>query len=86
MASFACADAKCALENTTLSTKAISNKLEKARKQLPSDEAGIIFVKTPPHWTNDADFLKTVVDETRAFFFKNPTHRVGKVLCRAADN
>ena len=46
----ACADAKCALENTDLKAKAIFNKLEKARKQLPPDQPGIIFAKMPPHW------------------------------------
>jgi hypothetical protein len=46
----ACADAKCALENTELKAKAIFNKLEKARKQLPADQPGIIFVKMPPRW------------------------------------
>ena len=46
----ACADAKCALEITGLKAKAIFNKLEKARKQLPADQPGIIFVKMPPHW------------------------------------
>jgi hypothetical protein len=64
----ACADAKCALENTDLREKAIANKLEKARQQLPSDQPGIIFVKTPPKWMEESKFLSMVVETTKALF------------------
>ena len=39
----ACVDAKCALEDANLSAKAIDNKLEKARQQLPADRPGDRF-------------------------------------------
>jgi hypothetical protein len=61
----ACADAKCALENSDLKPKAIYNKLEKARKQLPAEYPGI---KTPPHWMADSASLSTVVEQTLALF------------------
>lgn len=64
----ACADAKCALENTGLKAKAIFNKLEKARKQLPADQPGIIFVKMPPHWMTAPEFVSTTVEQAHALF------------------
>ena len=64
----ACADAKCALENTDLKAKAIFNKLEKARKQLPADQPGIIFVKMPPHWMEAPEFVSTTVEQAHALF------------------
>ncbi|MFY9969197.1 MAG: hypothetical protein WAK41_07265, partial [Roseiarcus sp.] len=64
----ACADAKCALENTGLKAKAIFNKLEKARKQLPADQPGIIFVKMPPHWMAAPEFVSTTVEQAHALF------------------
>jgi hypothetical protein len=73
----ACADAKCALENSDLKAKAISNKLEKARRQLPADQPGIIFVKTPAHWMADTTFLSIVIEQTSAFFAK--TERIVSV-------
>jgi hypothetical protein len=64
----ACADAKCALEKADLREKAIANRLEKARQQLPSDRPGIIFVKTPPKWMEQSEFLSIVMQTTKALF------------------
>jgi len=64
----ACADAKCALEKADFRKKAIANKLEKARQQLPSDRPGIIFVKTPPKWMEENEFHSIVVATTKALF------------------
>jgi hypothetical protein len=41
------ADAKCKFETTEINPQSILNSLEKARKQLPDDRAGIIFTKVP---------------------------------------
>ena len=64
----ACADAKCASETTELKAKAIFNKLEKARKQLPADQPGIIFVKMPPRWMAAPEFVSTTVEQAHALF------------------
>jgi hypothetical protein len=67
----ACADAKCALEKSDLRAKSIANKLEKARKQLPADRPGIIFVKTPPKWLEQSDFISMIVNESKALFARS---------------
>jgi len=41
------ADAKCKFEATEINPQSILISLEKARKQLPDDRAGIIFTKVP---------------------------------------
>jgi hypothetical protein len=64
----ACADAKCAFEITEFRAKAVFYKLEKARKQLPSDRPGIVFAKMPPHWMQDPEFLTATVDQANDFF------------------
>jgi hypothetical protein len=80
----ACADAKCALENADLRDKAVANKLEKARKQLPSDRPGIIFVKTPPKWMESSEFLSTIVEATKALFLRS--RRIVSVKFYVAPN
>jgi len=44
------ADAKCKFETTEINPTSVHNSLEKARKQLPADRAGMIFVKVPQRW------------------------------------
>jgi hypothetical protein len=44
----ASADAKCKIEGTEFGENTIKNTLNKARKQLPDDMPGIVFVKVPP--------------------------------------
>jgi hypothetical protein len=51
----ACADAKCKIDSTDLSENGVKNALTAARKQLPNDMPGIIFVKVPPHWMKNPD-------------------------------
>ncbi len=46
----ACSDTKCKIETTKFSNGAIRNVLAKARKQLPPDRPGVIFVKVPQTW------------------------------------
>jgi hypothetical protein len=64
----ACADAKCALGTADLKAKAIFNKLEKARQQLPPDQPSIIFAKMPAHWLEHPDFVSTTVDQAKELF------------------
>ena len=81
----ACADAKCALENTDLKAKAIFNKLEKARKQLPPDQPGIIFAKMPPHWMAAPAFVSTTVEQAHELFRQTERNCLHQVL-RGTDH
>jgi hypothetical protein len=47
------ADAKCKFESTQINLDSVRNSLNKARKQLPADRAGIIFMKVPQSWLTD---------------------------------
>ncbi len=48
----ACADAKCKVEGD-FNSRTIENSLETARKQLPKDKPGIVFVKHPSRWAKE---------------------------------
>jgi hypothetical protein len=63
----ACADAKCKIENTALSENTIINTLKAARKQLPNDRPGIIFIKIPPHWMSITDYDKTLIETAKRY-------------------
>jgi len=41
------ADAKCKFETTEINPESIGHSLESARKQLPADRPGVVFVKVP---------------------------------------
>jgi hypothetical protein len=63
----ACAEAKCNIETTMFGEGTIRNKLDGARKQLPSDRPGIIFVKMPPRWMDESEFLKMTSEVAQSF-------------------
>jgi hypothetical protein len=63
----ASADAKCKIEGTEFSENTIKNTLNKARKQLPDDMLGIVFVKLPPSWISDGDRVSTSLNTARDF-------------------
>ena len=63
----ACADAKCKIETTKFSEKSIRHTLNKARKQLPNNEPGIVFVKVPAKWTVDPVLSRSAIDVARDF-------------------
>jgi hypothetical protein len=54
----ACADSKCKIDTTEFSENGIRNVLQKARKQLPNERPGIIFVKVPERWLNEDEFQR----------------------------
>jgi hypothetical protein len=64
----ACADAKCKIEGQEATPTSVENTLIKARKQLPKDRPGIIFVKVQPHWFTDSEIYSMLGDVTRKFF------------------
>jgi hypothetical protein len=55
---FACGDAKCKIEGTDFNAKSIRNSLDAARKQLPDGRPGIVFVKIPPRWMREREFVR----------------------------
>ena len=63
----ASADAKCKIESTEFSDNTIKNSLNKARKQLPDNRPGIVFVKVPPSWITDGDRVTTMFNTARDF-------------------
>jgi hypothetical protein len=64
----ACADAKCKIEGGEATATSVENTLIKARKQLPKNRPGIIFVKVQPHWFTDPKIYSMLGDVTRDFF------------------
>jgi hypothetical protein len=64
----ACADAKCKIEAHEATQTSVENTLIKARKQLPKDRPGIIFVKVQPHWFTDPEIYSMLGKVTREFF------------------
>ena len=49
-------EAKCNIETPTVNLKSIENALNKARRQLPSKQPGIVFLKLPPSWIDTPNF------------------------------
>lgn len=62
------ADAKCKFETTEMNPQSIANSLEKARKQLPADRPGIIFIKVPQSWISDLETAVAMVEAGSKFF------------------
>jgi len=52
----ACAEVKCKIEGTQFSEKGIMNMFKLAKKQLPENKPGILFVKLPSNWKKESDF------------------------------
>jgi hypothetical protein len=50
-----CGEIKTKVESTEYGTATIYNTFESARKQLPKGRPGVIFLKIPEGWTNQAD-------------------------------
>lgn len=51
-------ETKCKLETTDLSDGTIKSTLNEARKQLPDDRPGVIFLKAPQDWMQEDGFLE----------------------------
>lgn len=63
----ACGDAKCKIDSTEFSEHTIRNTLNKARKQLPNIQPGIVFVKIPPPWIVQPAHVNLMVDVAKSF-------------------
>lgn len=73
----ACADAKCKVESHDPTPVSIENTLNKARKQLPKDRPGIIFIKLQQDWFNRPETYALLGEVTRKFFLR--TQRIVSV-------
>lgn len=56
----AAGNTKCKVETTELSEDTILNSLEDARKKLPKDQAGFVFMKIPESWVRKPNFRQVV--------------------------
>jgi hypothetical protein len=72
-----CGDAKCKVEATEFSVRTIDETLETARRQLPDNRPGIVFVKLPPRWMEIPNFANIIVAISRSFL--RTTRRVVSV-------
>jgi len=68
-----CGETKCKIEGTAASAATIENALKHARKQLPDDRPGMIFVMVPQQWLEKG--AERLMIETAIKFFKG-TSRV----------
>jgi hypothetical protein len=63
----AAADAKCKFETTAINPESLRNSMKKASGQLPTDQAGIIFVKVPQRWIEDPATVQAMIAVAREF-------------------
>jgi hypothetical protein len=54
------AEAKCKLEESPITIRSLDQTLSKAKSQLPKRAPGIIFVKIPRSWIEDAAFTEQI--------------------------
>ena len=74
----ACAEAKCKLESTDIDPLSVKRSLQKARRQLPRDRPGIIFVKVPQHWFTSSNQMTDELRKVTRDFLRSTT-RVASV-------
>jgi hypothetical protein len=80
----ACADAKCRLEDTEVRADTIRNSLAKARtNNLPPDKPGVIFVKVPQTWFEQAD-VRTGIRAVGEEFLRSTKRIVSVVVYTTA--
>jgi hypothetical protein len=72
-----CGDAKCKVEATIFGERTIDITLEKARRQLPDDRPGIVFVKLPASWMEIPNAAEICIRVARDFL--RTTRRVVSV-------
>jgi hypothetical protein len=80
----ACAESKCSIESTALGENTIRNRLDDARKQLPPDRPGIVFVKMPPRWMDESQFASMTIGVAKDFL--RGTRRIVSVKFYVSPN
>jgi hypothetical protein len=77
----ACVDAKCRLEGSEVRADTIRNSLSKARSDnLPGDTPGIVFVKVPQMWFEQADVYRDICLVIERFLRPENTQRIVSVV------
>jgi hypothetical protein len=71
-----CGEAKCKLESTAMSAKAIESVLQSNRNQLPGDKPGVFLVKVPQGWLGEPDFARTMNQGAQDFL----SHGTGRII------
>jgi hypothetical protein len=77
----ACVDAKCRLEGSEVRANTIRNSLSMARSNnLPGDRPGIVFVKVPQMWFEQADVYRDIRLVIERFLRPENTQRIVSVV------
>ncbi len=74
-----CADTKCKIEATDISSNTITSTLKTGRTQLPPDGPGVFFVKIPQKWMQNPNW-KAITTQGARDFFAMGTQRVVSVV------
>jgi hypothetical protein len=74
-----CADTKCKIESTDLSSSTITSTLENGRTQLPPNGPGVFFVKIPQKWMGQKGWER-ITAQGAIDFFAMGTQRVVSVV------
>lgn len=69
-------ETKCRLETSSFSQGSLRNTLDKAKKQLPTNNPAIVLIKTPNNWKESRPLLEKTIYE-----FVNQTKRPIGVIC-----
>ena len=71
-------ESKCKLETTRLTAKTVTETLDVARGQLPTDRPGLVFLRLPEPWVLDAPMQQLIDDGIHTMFRK--TGRISAVI------
>ncbi|HEU4388715.1 MAG TPA: hypothetical protein VFV34_13015 [Blastocatellia bacterium] len=70
---------KCKVEDSHLTSSGLLTSLKGARRQLPADEAAVVFIKIPESWLADTN-LNVIIAKALEDFFRSTSRVVGVVL------
>jgi hypothetical protein len=68
-----CGETKCKLEETKITIRTLEDSFSAAKRQLPEDAPGIIFVKYPHAWVADPSFVDRMRALATRFFERSPS-------------
>jgi len=73
-------EAKCKLESTDFDNDTVLNSLHQARKQLPKEKPGVIFVKMPQAWVDSGKLIRSDLQEITSRFLRQTTRVVSVIF------
>jgi hypothetical protein len=62
-----CAETEAKIEVTTASVRSILRSIQHARRQLPDDAPGVIFIKVPERWIRDIQLAGRIADVANGY-------------------